>query len=628
MSGLAFSLDRDGTSDPGTALRALAAAAPHRSPGGLRNASTSRAHAGALIGSGASRAAVATSHDDGILVAADARLDNHHDLARQLAIDPASSNAELILAAYRRWNLDAPARFIGDFAFALWDASREQLVAARDPFGMRPLHYRIEPSRILVASEVAQILAVPGVPRTVHEAALLGSLAGVTRPDWTYHQGILRLPPGHLLRITRSTSQTARFWPPPIPPSNDPPDQLAAQLRQLLARSTGDRIEREPAPALLLSGGIDSTSIAALSGDLHRQRPASPLLRTYSFAYTTTPEADERTTSDLVAATAGLPNVAVPTEGTWPLADGPDGGPSAGSPFLLLSHLLLDRAARTAAQQGVTSIISGHRGDALLGRGIYDYLGRLTSQGPRTTWRELTAHHHRTGIPRRTLTQHYLLRPLPAAIWPPDRAPRLRALLRPLLTLRRRDLPAWLHPDAFHRLGLHELPTAPVVPPSLRGHGHGHPARYAAILDDNDMRAAEAFELTVAHAGLEYADPWADRRIAELILSIPPHRTSRGGNEKWLTHQAIRGLVPEPALTNPHPATPEAFYRHGLLDEGRETVRALLKQPLTADLGLIDATRLLETYEGMVARDPLALRHFNLVWRVLNIERWLRHSHT
>ena len=78
-------------------------------------------------------------------LAGELRLDNRAELIRELGVPvrPAPSDAELVLAAYRRWGTDSPERLLGDFAFALWDGPRERVVCARDPFGVKPLYYHL-----------------------------------------------------------------------------------------------------------------------------------------------------------------------------------------------------------------------------------------------------------------------------------------------------------------------------------------------------------------------------------------------------------------------------------------------------------------------------------------------------
>ena len=136
----------------------------------------------------------------GLVLVADARIDNREVLVDQLWAkaelkDRRATDADLILAAYRCWGQECPVHLLGDFAFAIWDSARKCLFAARDAMAMRAFYYRVEPRRLLFATEVKQILAVPDVPVTIYEPAVGAYLAGLFGPlEWTFYEGITQLP--------------------------------------------------------------------------------------------------------------------------------------------------------------------------------------------------------------------------------------------------------------------------------------------------------------------------------------------------------------------------------------------------------------------------------------------------
>ena len=107
----------------------------------------------------------------GRVVVADARLDNRDELLStlrrsRLLDDSDQTDAAVVLAAHRRWGARCAEHLVGDFAFVVWEAASRTLLAAHDPMGMRSLAYHVAPGRrLVVASDVAQVLAAPGVPR-------------------------------------------------------------------------------------------------------------------------------------------------------------------------------------------------------------------------------------------------------------------------------------------------------------------------------------------------------------------------------------------------------------------------------------------------------------------------------
>src|SRR5271170_373070 len=144
-----------------------------------------------------------------VCLAWDGRLDNREELNQAIVsrggrlvddTDPA-----LILAAYMVWGTECVARFVGDFAFAVWDESRRALWCARDYYGIRPFYYFWDGKTFLFASEIRALLTNPRVSLKINEGMvgeyLLESMA--SRED-TLYSDIHRLPPGTTLAINDS----------------------------------------------------------------------------------------------------------------------------------------------------------------------------------------------------------------------------------------------------------------------------------------------------------------------------------------------------------------------------------------------------------------------------------------
>jgi asparagine synthase (glutamine-hydrolysing) len=211
---------RDGGPVDRAAVERMAAAVPHRATGGTR---VLEAPGVALVQLHRRAPDDAVPHrdergrdDDGLLVVADARIDNDAELRRGIgstAPPREAGAAALIAAAYRRWGLDLLPRLVGDFAIALWDPGVRRLLLARDPLAMRALYHRIEPSRVLLATEAAQLLAVPGVPDAPDEAMAAAYLVGSFGPlDRSYLAGIDQVAPGHALVVEDGRVRIWRHW--------------------------------------------------------------------------------------------------------------------------------------------------------------------------------------------------------------------------------------------------------------------------------------------------------------------------------------------------------------------------------------------------------------------------------
>lgn len=182
------------------------------------------------------------------------------------------SDTEVIVHAYEQWGAAAFRRFNGQWAVALWDAERRELVLARDPFGVRPLYVADHAGRLLFASEVKALFAAhPSLPRGFDPAGLdaLFTFWSPVAPQ-TVFAGIDEVPPGTVRVYTAAGVTHDRSYEPAFPTSPETAfpgslDDAVDAVRQGLADATRLRMLRADVPVgSYLSGGLDSSFIAAL----------------------------------------------------------------------------------------------------------------------------------------------------------------------------------------------------------------------------------------------------------------------------------------------------------------------------------------------------------------------------
>lgn len=178
-----------------------------------------------------------------------------------------SSDTEVLIESYRQWGNDAVCRFRGMFAFALWDAEKQLLLLARDPFGKKPLFFHDAAGRLLFASEVQSILGFPGVPRALNDDALSDFLLHRYVPGpRTLFRGIEKLPPGHFAVWNDGRLLKTRYFAPPLSrldPDIRKFDDAVAMLGALLDDAVRIRMRSDAPFGAYLSGGIDSSAIVS-----------------------------------------------------------------------------------------------------------------------------------------------------------------------------------------------------------------------------------------------------------------------------------------------------------------------------------------------------------------------------
>jgi asparagine synthase (glutamine-hydrolysing) len=185
------------------------------------------------------------------------------------------TDTEVILNAYREWGPDAVHRFVGMFAFGLWDMRSHSLLLARDRLGIKPLYYWEDTGRLAFASEPKAIIGLDGAPRGLNRSALARYLAflWVPAPD-TLFEGIRQLEPGHLAVFRDGHLRVTKYWDVPSPPPRDVGLQAASdELESLLLESVRLRLISDVPLGAFLSGGVDSSLIVALMRHAGAQLP-------------------------------------------------------------------------------------------------------------------------------------------------------------------------------------------------------------------------------------------------------------------------------------------------------------------------------------------------------------------
>ncbi|MFC3580832.1 asparagine synthase-related protein [Sphingomonas hylomeconis] len=490
-------------------------------------------------------------HDSGVMLVADARIDNRAAVAAAIGIAPDAlgdmADSAVILAAWRHWGEACVDHLIGDFAFALWNAADRSLLLARDAMGQRGLYYHQNEEFIAFASEAKALWAFPGVPRTLSEAAIARQLMIVVDavPGETAFDGIVALPGATILHIAADGAARARsYWQPradPVHLGHDDAYYVAA-YRRVLEEAVACRVRRLIRhPALLLSGGFDSGGIAALAGPIIAAQGRRLLAVTSLLA-----EGEKRAVRDARAAVAAFrhyPWIEVQefvrtTETTFTDLEAHFAATDIGSGTPYVYNGLYTLAARSGARLAM----DGYGGDYTLNVRPGDLLGRILLRGkPITFLREYRARMRATGVSwRRVLLQNVLPAFVPLKFW------------TTLAFIQRRGVPIWqtrgANPDFIRR----QIERGVIDPARLRhrrpSHNRGR-ERWIHLLRKVSLQQPAGATLAARH-GLDFTRPFHDQRVVELALAIPERLYLKDGLERWLARHALSDILPPRLLAS------------------------------------------------------------------------------
>jgi asparagine synthase (glutamine-hydrolysing) len=484
---------------------------------------------------------------------------------------------------------------LGDFAVAAWDAPARTFVCARDAFGVKPLYYQFDGRRLAFASEVGTLFEDPSIARRPDPATIADYLLMDFRdPGATFFDGIRRVPPGHALSIGPGGLSLRRYWTPDgatrVGRAEDHASDLAARFRAAVT----DRLADAPAAGVLLSGGIDSTLVAAVAGATRGGLAALTYLHDGFLVE------DWQAIETLVAGGAiaaprvwrGLPLLDMLLASVEPPND--EGYPVLAS--------VLDPEAAAAFRV----LLSGIGGDELSTAGergaLGDALGRWQIV---RVWRQAAALACAYGGRGHRATADAVCSAL---------APRVRRTARALTG---RDAPAWLRPSVAR------LPPPP-VDAGVRRETRMADAIWRAVTAPSLTFALEKLDAETARLGIEPRHPYLDRRVVECVLTIPPAVFVRDGYRKQFVQRALGTGLPL--------RTVERAAEHVLSPDAGATLRdelAHIDRELFGRDGrvfeYVDRGHVRRMRDEFVAHDG---RHGARLTSFVLLETWLRRTFT
>jgi asparagine synthase (glutamine-hydrolysing) len=520
-------------------------------------------------------------------------------------------DTESLVHGYEERGDEIFAALDGMFALALWDGRRRRLVLARDPFGKKPLYYWHDAHRFVFASEIKGLLAV-GVPASLDEKRLGEYLAFgyVPTPD-TLFAGIRKVPPASTLVVDKDGAHEPRaYWDLKFPPAGGALriglDEAADRVRELFTAAVRKRLMGDVPLGVLLSGGVDSSAVAAVIA-----QHAPGRLKTFTMGFEGDAFFDERPWAAQVARHLGAehhdavaaPHAADLMETLLHHHDEPFGDSSA------LPTYLVAREAR----RHVKVALNGDGGDETFA-GYERFRAVLISEALPPLTRHAIAAFGRL-LPGAGGTQGALRRArrfARKAALPLDERIFSWSGFFDLAALRALDGDGLVDRDRIlssYRAALDNAQGASVLSRVLYVNARTY------LLDD---LLPKMDRMTMAH-GLEARSPLLDRDLMEYVAQLPDDFKRRGGRSKIVFKKAVERLLPRDILRRP---------KHGfgvpIGDWFRGELRPMAEDTLRAAPRLGKWLRRdgLEALLREHARG--AADHGHKLWTLLTLELWLR----
>lgn len=524
------------------------------------------------------------------------------------------SDTEVLLAAIVQWGVsEAVGRFVGMFAFALWDTRARELVLVRDRLGIKPLYYGTVGKAFVFGSEIKVLRAFPGFDSTVDRGALtLYFRHNYIPAPYSIHENVRKLEPGCILRVKPGESpRSERYWSAgevwatgAADPFRGTEAEAVEQLEALLMDAVGCRMVSDVPLGAFLSGGIDSSLVVALM-QAQNDRP----VKTFSIGFHER-GFNEAEYAKRVAAHLGTDH----TELYLNVADMLDVIPSLprywDEPFADSSQIPTYYVSELARRH-VTVSLSGDGGDELFaGYDRYFWSNRVRRM---------------LGVPlplRRAAVA--LARLLPEGVfgamgslgqkvrWRLDglQCEDFRSLYRFLLSHNK-------NPSGFVLSG-HEPQTALTGDVDVPGDVFRRMTLWDTVsyLPDDILTKVDRASMAVS---LEARVPLLDHRVVAFAARLPTSMKVRNGKGKHLLRQVLYRHVPEALVERPKMGfgIPMA---HWLGHELRDWSEALLDERLVRQQGFLDHRAVRSMWEKFLAGETY---YCHFLWDVLMFQAWL-----
>lgn len=538
--------------------------------------------------------AVLQTAEGAVVAAISGQVDNLADLTKCLEFDSIAkvNPAQVLLAAYLKWDDQLADALDGMFAFAVWDGRKRKLLLGRDRMGMQPLYYFLYQDGVMFGSEPKVLLASGRLrPRLNLAGISIAFQPRLAMPGETQLRDLHEVPAANMLVVRSGSSSLSQYWKLKSQAHTDDFDTTARRVRELVGASVRAQINSNQGfpIATMLSGGLDSSSVAALSMQVLRDQDRASDLHTYcihfdedesSFAPSAIRPDIDSPYAQLCSAHIGSQHQTVHiTRGqiATALPDARCARDLPGWGQMDASMLILFREIRRHCGVALTGEIA----DELFG-GYPQYFDPALVNRAQFPWL--------------------------------DEGPRLGSYLSKELFPRYDP-----HEDETQRY-LNVLAQVPRLPGEEPGNARMREVLYVSMAGRLAVLLDRMDRMSI-FAGVQVRFPFCEHRLVQYVWNIPWAMKTHQGM-KSLLKEAMGDLLPKSTLSRKKSAYPhiqDSGYDQALADEAI----AILNDRSAALASLFDKPRLLEFLQGLRAQGRCK-RESHLLVQLIELERWMR----
>lgn len=552
------------------------------------------------------------------------------ETARELGLVDSSNHAEIVAAAYERWGANLFDRLDGCYMAAAWDGRSRTLLLGHDALGRHPLFYVVDANDVWFAANILALTRSGRVPTRPNRLSLaLSALAFWPEAGQTYFDGVNRVRPGHYVEVTPSRVTEPQYWEPM--PSDDEPLLSESAVHEQFEPALVDSLRRcleLGAQGIMLSGGVDSVTIAALAAPRRAALGQSPLVGVS--ARTGYRLSHEEEMQSKVTGALNMPHV-ISTMLDWisgrnALRMSLDMVPELPAPTDVWWVGTYTEFYRRTAADGLTVLLTGSGGDNWLGVADAHAADLMRELKVAELYRFLKADVRTGGSSMREMARRLLwsggLRWHVDSAWA-RLAPGAKTRYHQRKWIER--LPAWLAPDRELRAELVDRLMARRTPSLTSGRRVPRSYYLHSLRTLSNPYLHHEYETAFhieSQCGLRLLSPYHDRRLVTFFNRIPPRVLVHGGRYKGLLRPVVARHLPGLGLENQRKDYPGDIQKRKLL----EMQRSMSEVWPEFSFGTLDRLEVLHAAEVRpqgAQSEQLTFAGIARLFTLMSAERWV-----
>jgi len=476
--------------------------------------------------------------ESGLVITADARIDNRRELSNQLNIDDNEyiSDSYYIIKAYERWGENCPEYLLGDFAFVIWDEEKEKLFCVRDHMGIKPFYYYIDDNIFLFGTEIKALFEIPNILFKRNNLKIAEHFSFLFNDKTnTFYDKILRLPQASKISLSKTTFEINEYWKLDYTKEikMDSDEEYSKTFYELFAEAVNCRLRSQSKIGSLLSGGIDSSSIVCTARKLQNNMD----IETYSATFKTSAECDESYFINKVISGGNIKPHFIEADKLSPLYDIETVLWHLEEPTFSPNFFFHWVIHQKAGHNGVRVILEGFDGDTTLSHAEYFLVDYLKNFHWITGIKEFLIHSKRA---KKNIRKMDLLISIILPFIPDFSL----SLIRKFFISIGKSNGYLVNKDLFQKCMVNK--RLKQYQKDYKNSSRSTKAFHYFKLSSSGLQLnLEAINKSAAAAGVEARFPFFDKRLVEFCLALPLEQKINNGWTRFILRNAMENILPK-----------------------------------------------------------------------------------